>query len=172
MVLIPRSPPALGAFWGANSKGLARSQRLHAEDMAGHMLATPASMSSSLFIEPTMGLECCMAAGLNAGAVHGMADLNFCKVSLTQKRSSDLLLAEVTGMRLYQALVRDTRGVSSVEYSLILAIIGTLVAIAAVQYGGIVAASVNNSTACVATGGRDCAHNSGGTIFPADPARQ
>ena len=59
-------------------------------------------------------------------------------------------------MRLTQAFIRDANGVSSVEYSLILAIIGTFVAIVAVQFGGTIASSVNESSTCVATGGRNC----------------
>ena len=59
-------------------------------------------------------------------------------------------------MRLAQAFIRDANGVSSVEYSLILAIIGTFVAIIAVQFGGVIASSVNESSTCVATGGRSC----------------
>lgn len=59
-------------------------------------------------------------------------------------------------MKLSQGLLRDKRGVSSVEYSLILAIIGTFIAIFVVQFGGVVAISVNEASTCVATQGRDC----------------
>ena len=75
-------------------------------------------------------------------------------------------------MRLRQALVDDTRGVSSVEYSLILAIIGTLVAMAAVQYGGVFASSVYSSATCLATGGHECNRGSGGPAYPAEPPRR
>ena len=59
-------------------------------------------------------------------------------------------------MKQFRALPRDTEAVSSVEYSLILAIIGTFIAIFAVQFGGVVTASVNKASTCLSTDGRTC----------------
>jgi Flp pilus assembly pilin Flp len=59
-------------------------------------------------------------------------------------------------MKHFRALIRDTEAVSSVEYSLILAIVGTFLAIFAVHFGGVVSVSVNEASTCIETKGENC----------------
>jgi Flp pilus assembly pilin Flp len=147
--------PPLGPFGGLVPRAWIALRICASEGRAALMLATPANMSSVLCPTSQIGLECQGRAGLNAALIATAQPINFCKVSLTQELTSDHLSTEVT-RKGRPALIRDTRGVSSVEYSLILAILGTVLAIFAVQFGGAVSTSVNEASVCVATAGRTC----------------
>ena len=48
-------------------------------------------------------------------------------------------------------ILRDNKGASAAEYALILAIVGSAIAIAAVQLGGAVSHSMNSATSTINT---------------------
>ena len=52
-------------------------------------------------------------------------------------------------MRALLRLASRQGGASSAEYALILAIIGSVIALAALNLGGTVGGSINNSAACI-----------------------
>lgn len=49
-------------------------------------------------------------------------------------------------------MLRDKRGASAAEYALILAIIGAVIAIAAVTLGGSIADAMNGAASCIDAG--------------------
>ena len=53
-------------------------------------------------------------------------------------------------------VLRDCRGASAAEYALILAIVGTGIAIAAFGLGEVVATSMNDTGTCISTDGHNC----------------
>ena len=53
-------------------------------------------------------------------------------------------------------LLRDTHGASAAEYALILAIVGTGIALASVFLGQVVASSMNDTGTCISTSGATC----------------
>ena len=53
-------------------------------------------------------------------------------------------------------LIRDTSGASAAEYAMILAIVGTGIALAALGLGHVVADSMNDAGTCIATSGDTC----------------
>lgn len=55
-------------------------------------------------------------------------------------------------MTLIKRLLRDCRGVSAAEYALILAVIGTGVALAAFLLGGTIAGAMNSVSTCMSSG--------------------
>jgi len=58
-------------------------------------------------------------------------------------------------MKTFVKMLRDESGAAAAEYALILAIVGGAIAIAAVNLGGAVSASMNRATDCIAAGGGD-----------------
>lgn len=52
--------------------------------------------------------------------------------------------------------LRDRSGASAAEYALILAIVGTGIALAAFGLGGVIAASMNDTGTCISTSGATC----------------
>jgi pilus assembly protein Flp/PilA len=53
-------------------------------------------------------------------------------------------------------LVRDESGASAAEYALILAIVGTAIAVAAIGLGKSVAGAMNSASSCIDTKGSTC----------------
>ena len=54
-------------------------------------------------------------------------------------------------MNIFTKLLRDESGASAAEYALILAIIGSAIALAAIALGSAVATSVNDAASCITT---------------------
>jgi pilus assembly protein Flp/PilA len=52
-------------------------------------------------------------------------------------------------MKILNQLLRDESGASAAEYALILAIIGSAIALAAIALGSAIATSVNNAANCI-----------------------
>lgn len=52
--------------------------------------------------------------------------------------------------------VRDENGASAAEYALILAIVGTGIALAAFGLGGAISGAMNNATACIKSTNGTC----------------
>ena len=53
-------------------------------------------------------------------------------------------------------LWKDESGASAAEYALILAIVGTAIALAAVFLGGVIATEINETATCIQTEGATC----------------
>lgn len=53
-------------------------------------------------------------------------------------------------------LIKDDSGASAAEYALILAIVGTAIAVAAIFLGGTIGNSVSKAGNCIATKGATC----------------
>jgi pilus assembly protein Flp/PilA len=66
-------------------------------------------------------------------------------------RLPDLIQARQIMMNNLKKLVRDESGASAAGYALILAIIGTGIAAAAISLGEAIATSMNKSSACLKT---------------------
>ena len=56
-------------------------------------------------------------------------------------------------MKTFINLLRDDSGASAAEYALILAIVGSAIALAAIGLGGAVSDSMNRATNCIDTPG-------------------
>ncbi len=54
------------------------------------------------------------------------------------------------------AFLRDETGASAAEYALILAIVGSAIAAAAIFLGNTIATAMNNAADCIATAGNNC----------------
>lgn len=59
-------------------------------------------------------------------------------------------------MKAMLQLFRDCRGASAAEYALILAIVGTGIALASYGLGQVVAGSMNDTGTCISTDGAAC----------------
>jgi pilus assembly protein Flp/PilA len=57
-------------------------------------------------------------------------------------------------MRTFMRMLKDESGATAAEYALILAIIGTAIALAAIGLGNSIAGAMNNASACINT--RSC----------------
>jgi pilus assembly protein Flp/PilA len=55
-------------------------------------------------------------------------------------------------MKTFVRMLKDDSGASAAEYALILAIIGTAIAVAALGLGNAVAGAMNKATKCVSSG--------------------
>lgn len=53
-------------------------------------------------------------------------------------------------------LIKDESGASAAEYALILAIVGSAVALAAITLGGAIANAMNDAANCISTDGSSC----------------
>jgi len=56
-------------------------------------------------------------------------------------------------------MIKDESGASAAEYALILAIVGTAIAVAAILLGGAIAGAMNNAATCIkdpGAGGANC----------------
>lgn len=52
-------------------------------------------------------------------------------------------------MKTFINMLRDDRGASAAEYALILAIIGAVIAIAAITLSGAISGAMNNAASCI-----------------------
>ena len=59
-------------------------------------------------------------------------------------------------MTMIRNLWNDESGASAAEYALILAIIGTAIAVAAIYLGGEIAQAMSDAGECIATNGNSC----------------
>ena len=59
-------------------------------------------------------------------------------------------------MKIVFRLLCDIRGASAAEYALILAIVGTGIALSAIGLGHVVANSMNDAGTCISTSGDTC----------------
>jgi pilus assembly protein Flp/PilA len=59
-------------------------------------------------------------------------------------------------MTTFKKLLTDESGASAAEYALILAIVGTAIAVAAIGLGKSVAGAMNNAKSCIDTKGTTC----------------
>jgi pilus assembly protein Flp/PilA len=59
-------------------------------------------------------------------------------------------------MKTILKLWKDDSGASAAEYALILAIVGTAIAAAAITLGGTIANAMNDASTCISTGGQTC----------------
>ncbi|MCH8617363.1 Flp family type IVb pilin [Sphingomonas sp. SM33] len=53
-------------------------------------------------------------------------------------------------------MLRDESGASAAEYALILAIVGSAIALAAIFLGGTISSALNESSTCIRTNGSTC----------------
>lgn len=59
-------------------------------------------------------------------------------------------------MRTFINLLVDESGASAAEYALILAIVGTGIAVAAIALGGSISTAMNSAGTCVSSQGKTC----------------
>jgi pilus assembly protein Flp/PilA len=59
-------------------------------------------------------------------------------------------------MKTILKLWKDDSGASAAEYALILAIVGTAIAAAAITLGGTIANAMNDAATCISTSGTTC----------------
>ena len=53
-------------------------------------------------------------------------------------------------------MLRDESGASAAEYALILAIVGSAIALAAIFLGGTISSSINEAATCISSNGTTC----------------
>lgn len=59
-------------------------------------------------------------------------------------------------MKTFINMLRDDRGASAAEYALILAIIGAVIAIAAITLSQAIGGAMNQAASCISTSGTNC----------------
>ena len=59
-------------------------------------------------------------------------------------------------MKTFINMLKDESGASAAEYALILAIVGTAIAAAAILLGNTIAGAMNNASSCIKTAGTTC----------------
>lgn len=59
-------------------------------------------------------------------------------------------------MKTFIKLMRDDSGASAAEYALILAIVGTAIALAAIFLGDTIATALSESSECISSDGQTC----------------
>ena len=59
-------------------------------------------------------------------------------------------------MKTFINMLKDDSGASAAEYALILAIVGTAIAAAAILLGHSIAGAMNNASSCIKTAGTTC----------------
>ena len=59
-------------------------------------------------------------------------------------------------MKNFVSMIKDESGASAAEYALILAIVGSAIALAAIALGGAIANAMNDAAECIATDGSTC----------------
>lgn len=59
-------------------------------------------------------------------------------------------------MKTFINLMRDDSGASAAEYALILAIVGTAIALAAIFLGDTIATALSESSECISSDGQTC----------------
>ena len=59
-------------------------------------------------------------------------------------------------MTFIKTFLRDEAGASAAEYALILAIVGSAIAFAAVTLGGTIGTAINEASTCISSDGATC----------------
>lgn len=59
-------------------------------------------------------------------------------------------------MKTFINLLKDDSGASAAEYALILAIVGTAIALAAITLGGTISNAMNDASTCISSNGKTC----------------
>ena len=59
-------------------------------------------------------------------------------------------------MKNFVKMIKDESGASAAEYALILAIVGTAIAAAAILLGNTIAGAMNDATTCISSNGTNC----------------
>jgi pilus assembly protein Flp/PilA len=59
-------------------------------------------------------------------------------------------------MKTFIKMLKDQSGASAAEYALILAIVGTAIAVAAILLGDTIAAAMNDASECISSNGTNC----------------
>lgn len=59
-------------------------------------------------------------------------------------------------MKNFVRMLKDESGASAAEYALILAIVGTAIAGAAILLGGTISTAMNDASTCISTDGATC----------------
>ena len=59
-------------------------------------------------------------------------------------------------MKTFINMLRDDSGASAAEYALILAIVGSAIALAAIFLGGTISSAINEASTCISTNGTTC----------------
>ena len=59
-------------------------------------------------------------------------------------------------MTTFIKMLKDQSGASAAEYALILAIVGTAIALAAILLGNTIAGALNDASTCISTNGTNC----------------
>ena len=59
-------------------------------------------------------------------------------------------------MKTFIHMLKDDSGAAAAEYALILAIVGTAIAVAAISLGGAIANAMNTATTCISSKGATC----------------
>ena len=65
-------------------------------------------------------------------------------------------LGRNVNMKTFINMLRDDSGASAAEYALILAIVGTAIAVAAIYLGGTIATAVSQAADCIDSDGTNC----------------
>ena len=60
------------------------------------------------------------------------------------------------GEKAMRLLLKSKRGAAAAEYALILAIVGSAIALAAITLGGTIGNALNSTSTCIATKGTTC----------------
>ena len=60
-------------------------------------------------------------------------------------------------MKTFIKMLKDQSGASAAEYALILAIVGTAIALAAILLGVTISAAMNDASTCISSNGTNCA---------------
>ena len=59
-------------------------------------------------------------------------------------------------MKTFIKMLKDQSGASATEYALILAIVGTAIALAAILLGDTISAAMNDASTCISSNGTNC----------------
>jgi pilus assembly protein Flp/PilA len=59
-------------------------------------------------------------------------------------------------MKTFIGMLKDDSGASAAEYALILAIVGSAIALAAITLGSTIANAMNSASTCISTKGATC----------------
>jgi pilus assembly protein Flp/PilA len=59
-------------------------------------------------------------------------------------------------MKTFIRMLKDESGASAAEYALILAIVGSAIALAAITLGSTIANSMNSASTCISSKGKTC----------------
>jgi pilus assembly protein Flp/PilA len=59
-------------------------------------------------------------------------------------------------MKSFIKMLRDDSGASAAEYALILAIVGSAIALAAIFLGGTISTAINEASTCISSNGTTC----------------